>query len=571
MFISICVVLCYVVGPVLGFAFSSSSFAHKTWSHIPSGFVAPREIDGSLLKKRPRKPAVPIEIHSVSELRDIFSKGHRVQDLDVRGNVASLLQEPSVHPAVKALYERKEDVKQHGERKVEDAAKIAIAIEGGGMRGCVAAGMITAFDYLGLKDSIDVIYGSSAGSLVGAYYISGQSTKGLEVYYDVLTTAGKDFIDLQSALRSLGLGMFDLRFKSLAKLFTDRLGNPVLNLDYLLETIAQKVRPLNWTAFWEKQVTNKLPLKIVTSGLLTQESVVLSAKDGNFATMPQLAECLRASMMIPGVAGEVVRLKGTQAAGTNIHSTEWPEYRPRQRKPDMVFGSEPYADALIFEPLPYRSALKENCTHVIVLRTRSDNVRTTVKAGLIERTMTKRFFGNKQNLPSMVNWMHNQYHKLIYAEDMLVLNAANRDFSEIIPGTARLYAIANAAEACPEVNRLETSRAVIFEAVRCSFASAYDALVLNPSDRGKGYEIARTIWPDSILSEPPKHLQTNSAEPSSVENTCSNNTMSIDTAVDSTQEVIEAALRKEGVQVSVSKRAAVMAAMRKFYRHIVGP
>lgn len=37
----------------------------------------------------------------------------------------------------------------------------------------------------------------------------------------------------------------------------------MLNLDYLLETIAQKVRPLNWTAFWEKQVTNKLPLKVV--------------------------------------------------------------------------------------------------------------------------------------------------------------------------------------------------------------------------------------------------------------------------------------------------------------------
>lgn len=143
MFISICVIICFVVDPVLGFAFSSSSFAHKTWSHIPTGFVAPREIDGSLLKKRPRKPAVPIEIHSVSELRDIFRKGHRVQDLDVRGNVASLLQEPSVHPVVKALYERKEEVKQHGERKIEDTSKFAIAIEGGGMRGCVAAGMIT--------------------------------------------------------------------------------------------------------------------------------------------------------------------------------------------------------------------------------------------------------------------------------------------------------------------------------------------------------------------------------------------------------------------------------------------
>lgn len=134
----------------------------------------------------------------------------------------------------------------------------------------------------------------------------------------------------------------------------DRLGNPILNLNYLLETIMQKVRPLDWGVFWEKQATNKLPLKvmhvsvfvlcdiiwatsqirltnnnsrftscsfetyllvnpvlsqIVASGLLSQESVVLSAQDGNFASMEQLALCLRASMMIPGVAGDVVRLK----------------------------------------------------------------------------------------------------------------------------------------------------------------------------------------------------------------------------------------------------------------------
>jgi len=45
---------------------------------------------------------------------------------------------------------------------------------------------------------------------------------GNEVYYDVLTTAGKDFIDVQSTLRSCGLGVFDLRFESIVKLFTDR-------------------------------------------------------------------------------------------------------------------------------------------------------------------------------------------------------------------------------------------------------------------------------------------------------------------------------------------------------------
>ena len=46
-----------------------------------------------------------------------------------------------------------------------------------------------------------------------------------------------------------------------------------------------------------------------------------------------------------------------------------------------------------------------------------------------------------------------------------------------------LFSVLPFSLACPEVNRLETSRAVIFEAVRCSFASAYDALVLDPSDR----------------------------------------------------------------------------------------
>lgn len=83
--------------------------------------------------------------------------------------------------------------------------------------------MSQAFNYLGLEDCIDVVYGSSAGSLVGAYFIAKQMPHfGMEVYYDVLTTAGKDFIDVRAMLRSIGLGLFDLRLSSLKKLFTDR-------------------------------------------------------------------------------------------------------------------------------------------------------------------------------------------------------------------------------------------------------------------------------------------------------------------------------------------------------------
>ena len=37
------------------------------------------------------------------------------------------------------------------------------------------------------------------------------------------------------------------------------------------------------------------------------------------------------------------------------------------------------SDALVFEPVPYRSALKENCTHIIAMRTRADNISVTVR------------------------------------------------------------------------------------------------------------------------------------------------------------------------------------------------
>lgn len=38
---------------------------------------------------------------------------------------------------------------------------------GGGMRGCVTAGMISAIEHLEMRDCFDVVYGSSAGSLIG--------------------------------------------------------------------------------------------------------------------------------------------------------------------------------------------------------------------------------------------------------------------------------------------------------------------------------------------------------------------------------------------------------------------
>ena len=281
-------------------------------SHPGSGgrYVSNSEVSGDIseLSRETPPSAMPQRVFDLNQLRELIEAGYRVQDLDVRGDCFCNLSSTSLHPVPQALYDRVRQRSEPGNR--QDGRRIAIAIEGGGMRGCVASGMVTALWHLGLHDSIDAVYGSSAGSLVGAYFISRQLPYfGTEIYYDLLTTAGQEFIDAQALLRACGLGLLDLRVDSLIKLFTDRMGKPVINLDYLLDTIVQRTKPLDWNTFWAKQTSRNQTLKVIASGLLSKKSVAMSAEDGNFRSVQELANCMKASMLLPGVTGDTVRLK----------------------------------------------------------------------------------------------------------------------------------------------------------------------------------------------------------------------------------------------------------------------
>ena len=75
----------------------------------------------------------------------------------------------------------------------------------------------------------------------------------------------------------------------------------------------------------------------------------------------------------------------------------------------------------------------------------------------MEKLITKRFFGRKERLNDMMKWMQNQYHKLIYAEDILRLNEASRCNIEMLD-QVNLCAISVPANV-PEVKRMETDRA----------------------------------------------------------------------------------------------------------------
>jgi hypothetical protein len=74
------------------------------------------------------------------------------------------------HEVLRALADRARTGSLPGHR--DDGMRIALGIEGGGMRGTISAGMALALHELGLVPSFDAVYGASAGAITGAWLLS---------------------------------------------------------------------------------------------------------------------------------------------------------------------------------------------------------------------------------------------------------------------------------------------------------------------------------------------------------------------------------------------------------------
>jgi len=70
-----------------------------------------------------------------------------------------------------------------------DRHRVALVVEGGCMRGVIAAGAVTALDHLNLAQRFDAVYGVSAGALNAAYMLSGQAAMGTSIYFEDLPAA----------------------------------------------------------------------------------------------------------------------------------------------------------------------------------------------------------------------------------------------------------------------------------------------------------------------------------------------------------------------------------------------
>ncbi|MFI6344671.1 patatin-like phospholipase family protein [Streptomyces sp. NPDC050560] len=212
------------------------------------------------------------------------------------------------HPVLEVLRARRDSGSLPGRRT--DGAKVALAVEGGGMRGVISAAMLCELEDYGFKNAFDVVYGCSSGGINGAYFLAGETWYNLSIYYDDLTT--KQFVDFSRALRRL----------------------PILGLDYAFDHVMEKSKPLDY----EAAIGSDVDLAIPVTDVEALQTVVLR----DFASRDDLKTALRASAWLPIAVPGTARLTDGRRA----------------------------VDGGVLTALPFRLAVREGCTHVLSLSTR---------------------------------------------------------------------------------------------------------------------------------------------------------------------------------------------------------
>jgi predicted patatin/cPLA2 family phospholipase len=208
---------------------------------------------------------------------------------------------------LRLLRERVRSGSQPGQRA--DGHRVALSIEGGGMRGTVSAGMAYALHELGLLPAFDAVYGTSAGAITAAWLVS-SFPEGLRGW------ARPDYA------RTL------IRWRAMLR------RRPVVDVRTLVEVVYQTEFPMDFGSVLASAVGwHPLGTDAVTGAATDLAPLVADAAEVRLA--------LRASAGLPFLAGPAVVLRGRR-----------------------------YFDGGLAEPIPFRTPLAQGATHLVVLRSR---------------------------------------------------------------------------------------------------------------------------------------------------------------------------------------------------------
>lgn len=230
------------------------------------------------------------------------------------------------NPVVQTLLRRREEGSRPGART--DGRRVALVIEGGGMRGAASAGMATAIEQLGLRDAFDEVHGASAGAFNAAFLLAGQAAYLATLY---------------------GYGFGDPKFVSALRALR---GGPAFDMDHVINHVWRHQRPLRY----EQVFSSGIELHCTATD--ADRATILDLTD--LRTQHDIRCALRASGRLPWLAGGPVEFRGLRLL-----------------------------DATLAEAIPVHVA-RRNATDLLVLQTRPHGVAHTPLSPLVAK-LTDRY------------------------------------------------------------------------------------------------------------------------------------------------------------------------------------
>jgi predicted patatin/cPLA2 family phospholipase len=211
------------------------------------------------------------------------------------------------HPVLDVLHARLRNRCEPGART--DPHKVAVVLEGGGMRGVVSAGMTAALERLGLTRCFDLVVGSSAGALNAAALLAGVARPAAVMYHTVL--ASRKFVNPVRLL----------------------FGRPALDVRFVLAHAGDELDAERH----DRTIASPIPLHCVALDVDSARSVEFSG----MRTKDELWNVLLATTRMPWIGGPPVAIDGRR-----------------------------YIDGALTCPIPIGNAIDAGATHVLVLQTR---------------------------------------------------------------------------------------------------------------------------------------------------------------------------------------------------------
>jgi len=235
---------------------------------------------------------------------------------------ATVTEDQREHPVVRAILRRRDEGSKPGARS--DGRRIALVIEGGGMRGVVSAGMTAAIEQLGLRDAFDEVHGASAGAFNGAFLLAGQAG-----YLTALYPHGfgdPSFVNFRETLRGR---------------------RPIFDMDYVIGEVWRHQRPLGVDAILDSGIELHCTATDVDSATIVDLTDLRDGEDIRCA--------MRASARLPWLAG-----------------------------PPVAFRGRRWLDATLAEAIPVHTA-QTTATDMLVLQTRPHGVHHTPLSSTVAR------------------------------------------------------------------------------------------------------------------------------------------------------------------------------------------